>query len=211
MMYGLVLTNLEPIVILFTHCRPIKKLWGPSTSGTCWPTRVRIYSVYVQVAYSVTTDLICAFLPADVLWNVKISPNTKFGVCALMSSGLLATVTAIIRASSLGTRTVDMSYDYCIAAIWANTELHLGIIATNLALGRMVWSFFTKDIISPRHSHTVRYSIGSGNATSLIRAQTVIRMRLTTFERGTLWTTPPGKPSSTWTSLRQTDKPASNI
>ena len=55
--------------------------------------------------------------------------------------GLIATVAAIVRASSLGTRTVDLSYDYCIAAIWANTELHLGIIATNLALARMIWTF----------------------------------------------------------------------
>lgn len=27
-----------------------------------------------------------------------------------------------------------------MAAIWANTELHLGIIATNLSLGRMIWA-----------------------------------------------------------------------
>jgi hypothetical protein len=77
-----------------------------------------------------------------VLWDVKISLKNKIGICGLMSMGLIATVAAIVRASSLGTKTVDLSYDYCIAAIWANTELHLGIIATNLALGRMIWKFF---------------------------------------------------------------------
>jgi hypothetical protein len=59
-----------------------------------------------------------------------------------MSLGLIATAIAIIRASSLGTKTADLSYDYCIAAIWANSELHIGIIATNLAVGRMIWQFF---------------------------------------------------------------------
>ena len=34
---------------------------------------------------------------------------------------------------------------YCIAAIWSNLELFLGIIAANLALSRSVWIFFRGD------------------------------------------------------------------
>ncbi|KAL5118878.1 hypothetical protein ACEQ8H_003201 [Pleosporales sp. CAS-2024a] len=143
MMAGLVLTNLEPIIVLLAQCRPIQKSWRFEKGGHCWPTKVRIYSIYMQVAYSVVTDLICALLPIVVLWKVKITQSTKMGVCFLMSLGLIATAVAIVRASSLGTKSIDLSYDYCIAAIWANTELHLGIIATNLALGRMMWSHFT--------------------------------------------------------------------
>jgi hypothetical protein len=76
-----------------------------------------------------------------------------------MSLGLIATAVAIVRASSLGTKTADLSYDYCIAAIWANTELHLGIIATNLALSRMMWSHFFGSTLP--HTHTPRYGTGS--------------------------------------------------
>jgi hypothetical protein len=47
---------------------------------------------------------------------VKITLKTKIGVCFLMSLGLIATAVAIIRASSLGIKTADLSYDYCIAA-----------------------------------------------------------------------------------------------
>ncbi|KAH9876617.1 hypothetical protein J1614_003749 [Plenodomus biglobosus] len=158
MMAGLILTNLWPIIILLAECNPVKKYWKPQTPGTCWPTKVRIYSIYVQVAYSVITDLICALLPIVVLWRVKISLPTKVGVCGLMSLGLIATAVAIVRASSLGTRTADLSYDYCIAAIWANTELHLGIIATNLALSRMIWGFVRG---APKTQTTPRYGSGS--------------------------------------------------
>jgi hypothetical protein len=91
---------------------------------------------------------------------VKITLKTKIGVCFLMSLGLIATAVAIIRASSLGIKTADLSYDYCIAAIWANTELHLGIIATNLALSRMMWSHFFGSTLP--HTHTPRYGTGSG-------------------------------------------------
>jgi hypothetical protein len=111
----------------------------------------------------VITDFICALLPVAVLWKVKITMKTKIGVCFLMSLGLIATAVAIIRASSLGIKTADLSYDYCIAAIWANTELHLGIIATNLALSRMIWSFFMgkSTLRTSSNARTPRYGTGS--------------------------------------------------
>lgn len=115
----------------------------------------------IEVAYSVVTDLICALLPIVVLWKVKITLKTKIGVCGLMSLGLIATAVAIVRASSLGIKTADLSYDYCIAAIWANTELHLGIIATNLALTRMVWAFFVGGAKPGSTNNTARYGTGS--------------------------------------------------
>jgi hypothetical protein len=179
MMAGLVVTNLEPIIVLLAQCNPIEKSWKTIPHGRCWPTKVRIYSIYVQVgtscssqrsfqsvadlvtAYSVITDFICALLPIAVLWKVKISTKTKIGVCFLMSLGLIATVVAIVRASSLGIKTADLSYDYCIAAIWANTELHLGIIATNLALSRMIWGFFFGTNTSTSNTHTPRYGTGT--------------------------------------------------
>jgi hypothetical protein len=88
--------------------------------------------------------------------------KTKLGVCCLMSLGLIATAVAIVRASSLGIKTADLSYDYCIAAIWANTELHLGIIATNLALSRMIWGFFVgASTTLSTNARTPRYGTGS--------------------------------------------------
>ncbi|KAL6705529.1 hypothetical protein ACN47E_006646 [Coniothyrium glycines] len=161
MMTGLILTNLLPIIVLLAQCNPPSKYWRPVTPGKCWPTEVRIYSIYLQVAYSVVTDLICALLPIVVLWKVQITLKTKIGVCGLMSLGLIATAIAIVRASSLGIKTADLSYDYCIAAIWANTELHLGIIATNLALSRMIWAFFRGDSKEQTSQNTIRYGQGS--------------------------------------------------
>lgn len=49
MMTGLVLTNLLPIVVLLAQCNPPSKYWKPKTPGKCWPTKVRIYSIYLQV------------------------------------------------------------------------------------------------------------------------------------------------------------------
>jgi hypothetical protein len=56
MMGGLVLTNLEPIVVLLAQCNPIEKSWKSIPHGRCWPTKVRIYSIYVQVGTSCSTQ-----------------------------------------------------------------------------------------------------------------------------------------------------------
>lgn len=51
MMAGLVITNLEPIIVLLAECSPIKTYWEPE-AGTCWSPQIRIYSIYVQVGAS---------------------------------------------------------------------------------------------------------------------------------------------------------------
>lgn len=49
----LVLTavSLEVVIVLLAQCKPVSASWRPKT-GTCWPTEVRIYSIYVQAGGS---------------------------------------------------------------------------------------------------------------------------------------------------------------
>jgi hypothetical protein len=98
--------------------------------------------ILTALGYSILTDLICSLLPILVVYNVQIPLRKKIGICLLMSLGLVATACAAVRASSLGTTVTDLSYDYCIAAFWANTELHLGIIAANLAISQSIFAYF---------------------------------------------------------------------
>ena len=52
MMGGLFATNAMPLLVLLAECDPVKKYWKPATPGKCWNTKVRIYSIYVQVGMS---------------------------------------------------------------------------------------------------------------------------------------------------------------
>lgn len=93
-------------------------------------------------AYGVVTDILLACLPIVVVWKVQIPVKTKVAVCGLMALGLTATGFGIARAASLGLKVNDLSWTYCIAAIWSNLELYLGIIAANLALARSMFLYF---------------------------------------------------------------------
>lgn len=48
MMAGLVITSLEPCIVLLAECRPIRATWKP-LAGICWSSDVRIYSIWVQL------------------------------------------------------------------------------------------------------------------------------------------------------------------
>ncbi|PSS14843.1 hypothetical protein M430DRAFT_20165 [Amorphotheca resinae ATCC 22711] len=165
-MAGLVITNLEPIIVLLAECSPIKTYWEPE-AGTCWSPQIRIYSIYVQVGYSILTDLICSLLPVLVLINLKIALPVKVLLCGLMSLGLVATGCAIARVSSLGPSRTDLSYRYAITAIWSNAELDIGIIAANAACGRSVYRYLRSGCASEWDSKGERQTpSGSGNLSS---------------------------------------------
>jgi len=84
---GLVLTNLEVLIVLFAECRPMSAYWD-TDAGTCWPNKYRIYSIYIQVGFSIITDVIYSLMPAALVWRLTMKLKKKLGICALMSMGL---------------------------------------------------------------------------------------------------------------------------
>ncbi|KUJ23497.1 uncharacterized protein LY89DRAFT_713942 [Mollisia scopiformis] len=139
LMAGVCFTNFGVVIILLAECKPAG-FWRGS-AAKCWPDKIRIYSIYATIAFSVTTDLFLSILPLFIVWRVRIPLRTKISVCCLMSLGLLATGFGIARAASLSIMTTDLSWMYCIAALWSNLELFLGIVCANLAIARSTYSY----------------------------------------------------------------------
>ncbi|PKS08513.1 hypothetical protein jhhlp_004898 [Lomentospora prolificans] len=167
-MAGLIITNFGCIVVLLAECSPVGYWRGADTK--CWPPKVRIYSIYFTIAYSILTDFLCSLLPLVVIWKVRIPFKAKIMVGGLMSLGLIATGFGIARASSLGLVTNDLTWAYAIAAIWSNLELYLGIIAANLALSRQIYLYFFRGETTPRddkygdRNHYVRSSLSQSKS-----------------------------------------------
>ncbi|KAK2762387.1 integral membrane protein [Colletotrichum kahawae] len=154
---GVLVTNMGVVVVLLAECRPAG-FWRGS-SAQCWPNKIRIYWIYATIAHSVLTDLILSFIPLTLIWKVNIPRRKKILVMCLMSLGLVASAFGITRAAFLGVSNDDLSWTFCIVAIWSNLELFLGIVAANLALSRAVYLYFrgqhkasTKDRSHPSSS-----------------------------------------------------------
>ncbi|KAF3349321.1 hypothetical protein HYQ45_008521 [Verticillium longisporum] len=173
-MAGLVVTNFGCIIILLAECDPVSAYW--TGVGTCWEPKIRIYSIYLTISYSVLTDLLCSLLPLVVVWKVQIPFKTKVSVCCLMGLGLIATGFGIVRASSLGLVTSDLSWVYARTAIYSNAELYLGIIAANTALSRQVYvHVFGEKETSSNPSYTPNSHSRTGYLASKLRGDNVGR------------------------------------
>ncbi|OHW97576.1 integral membrane protein [Colletotrichum incanum] len=141
-MFGSVIINFAVVIILLAECRPVG-FWREN-GAQCWPNTIRIYAIWISIAYSVFSDLLCSLLPLTVVWKIKIPSQKKAMVTGLMSIGLVATAFGIVRAQSLSVSEADLS------SIWSSLELFLGIAAANLALSRAVYLYFvhpTEDTI----------------------------------------------------------------
>lgn len=54
---GLFITNFGCVIILLAQCDPIAKYWkGPASPGKCWPTKVRIYAIYICIGKSASSE-----------------------------------------------------------------------------------------------------------------------------------------------------------
>ncbi|PSK55871.1 hypothetical protein B9Z65_4749 [Elsinoe australis] len=130
-MVGIVIINAIPWIILLSECRPISAYWRPS-DGKCWNPKIRTSVIYMTIAYNIVIDLLCTSLPMIAVGGLQIATTKKILVCGLVGLGLIATGCACGRAWSLSLNLKDLSWSYCIAAIWSNCELHVSIIASNL-------------------------------------------------------------------------------
>ena len=75
-----------------------------------------------------------------------------------------STAFALLRASTLGLVTTDLSFEYCWTAIWADIEAYLGIIAANLSLCRMYYGWLKDTFRSARSARgTAPGSIEAGS------------------------------------------------
>ncbi|KAF4552245.1 Hypothetical protein D9617_10g072260 [Elsinoe fawcettii] len=122
-MVGIVIFNAIPWIILLSECRPISAYWRPS-DGKCWNPKIRTSVIYMTIAYNIVIDLLCTSLPMIAVRGLQIAKTKKLLVCGLVALGLIAW--------SLSLNLRDLSWSYCIAAIWSNCELHVSIIASNL-------------------------------------------------------------------------------
>ena len=84
------ITTFTGILLL---CDPVAANWDQSLiiekGAKCVGMSVMIGLSYFSTASTIATDLICAILPAVVLWQTQMKPRTKILVATLLSFGSL--------------------------------------------------------------------------------------------------------------------------
>jgi len=96
-MIAMTIATLILVALWFSACTPLAKVWDRRVPGTCLPAPVVHSVAYAQSAFAIATDLLLSLAPICVFWSLQISTKRKLGICFLMSLGLAATITSIMK------------------------------------------------------------------------------------------------------------------
>lgn len=106
-MFSMSIVNMVAVGAIASQCRPLEKLWNPTMPGECFYEGELARFGYGQGVVNVLTDFFCTLTPILILWNVKIKRRMKFAICGLMSIGLVATASQIVRVVALNSLSAE--------------------------------------------------------------------------------------------------------
>lgn len=122
-MFSMSVVNVVTVGAIASQCRPLKKIWNPTIPGACFYEGELSRFGYGQGVVNVLTDFFCTITPVFILWNVKIKRHLKFAISGLMSIGLAATASQIVRIISLNSLSAE---DYTCQILLAPVVVYRG-------------------------------------------------------------------------------------
>ncbi|KAL2193357.1 hypothetical protein P885DRAFT_45409 [Corynascus similis CBS 632.67] len=115
-----VLSATGNFLTVFFQCRPLALTWDTSVEGTCIPPSHLKFAAFFNSSVAALTDVIFALLPVPLLWKVQMNWKVKSAVTAILSLGIFAAVSAIVKITFLGAygQHGDFLWDSADITIW---------------------------------------------------------------------------------------------
>ncbi|CAG8960357.1 hypothetical protein HYFRA_00012431 [Hymenoscyphus fraxineus] len=151
--------------LVIFQCDPISYFWGQyaGMKGTCTGSKLIPSASIAQSVVAFVADWIMGLLPIHVLYGLQMNKRMKVSIASLLSLGLLAGITAIVRIPMIKDLAItdDWLYKNIDVAICSVIEPGLGIIAIAGATFRPLFrAFFSNGqdslLATPRSSVLVR-------------------------------------------------------
>lgn len=132
------ISNGVVVVTLYVQCNDVRALWDFSIKTYCWPEDVQTYIGYAHSGWNGATDLFLTFLPATMLWTLKMNLKTKIGLSFLLGLSFLAFAGVIMKIVYLQVlaHRADFTYNTVPLFIWVIVESTLVAIASSVPLLR---------------------------------------------------------------------------
>ncbi|KAJ4394185.1 hypothetical protein N0V93_003402 [Gnomoniopsis smithogilvyi] len=150
----IILVNLSAIYVIsivFTfvvtfQCDPPSYFYDQvlGLAGRCMPIEVVPYVTIAHSSVSAVADLVFAWLPIAMLWNVQLNKRTKVVVALLLGMGSVAGLALLVRIPFVRILAVspDFLFETIDVAIWSVLEPSLGIMAGCMATMRPLFKGF---------------------------------------------------------------------
>ncbi|KAI1262467.1 hypothetical protein F5Y18DRAFT_151471 [Xylariaceae sp. FL1019] len=150
------------------QCHPVDAQWDytilqKDPNAACVSADEVVSAAYALSALTILSDWLYALLPIPMIWAVKMTPQAKMTVIAILGLGVFASIATLIRLKFLSdlTDTADILFAGTDAMIWTLVEPGIAISAASLAtirplLRRLRIKGFTSSAHSLSHGNTSR-------------------------------------------------------
>ncbi|KAK4224229.1 hypothetical protein QBC38DRAFT_515462 [Podospora fimiseda] len=130
-----ILSAMGNFLTVFFQCQPLPLTWGDPNvkDGKCMPAANLKFAAFFNSSVAVLTDVTFALLPIPMLWNVQMNWRVKAAVAVILSLGLFAAISAIVKITFLENygKHGDFLYDSSDLTIWTTIEICMAIIAAS--------------------------------------------------------------------------------
>ncbi|KKY17289.1 putative pth11-like integral membrane protein [Diplodia seriata] len=124
--------TIETVIISIFDCSPIPYFWDKSIKGGhCVNFGAMWFS---HASTNIAFDIILVILPMPVIKSLNLPRKQKIALMGIFALGTFATVTSILRLSSIYSISYsnDVTYDNVGAALWSTVEINTAIICASL-------------------------------------------------------------------------------
>ncbi|KAI0157657.1 hypothetical protein GGR57DRAFT_51727 [Xylariaceae sp. FL1272] len=122
------------------QCHPVDAQWDytilqKDPKAACVSADEIVSAAYALSALTILSDWLYALLPIPMIWSVKMTPQAKMTVIAILGLGVFASIATLIRLKFLSdlTDTADILFAGTDAMIWTLVEPGIAISAASLA------------------------------------------------------------------------------
>ncbi|KAH9214248.1 hypothetical protein DL95DRAFT_389702 [Leptodontidium sp. 2 PMI_412] len=158
-MGSMILASIMYFGFMVFQCKPIPYFWLRFTDGqgSCFPVKLVTDLTIVFSVFSAASDLVFGILPIFVIWNLNMNRKTKVIVGGLLTLGILAGLSVIIRiiyVDSLRDPAEDFTFLTFKVAIWSIIEPAVGIICMAITTYRPLFKSLGDKISQASRTHT---------------------------------------------------------
>ncbi|KAK7987037.1 hypothetical protein PG988_002025 [Apiospora saccharicola] len=128
-------------ILPFLRCSPVEKNWDLLIlEGECWDADLLLGFTMFAAAFSGAMDILLVLVPWFVIAKTQMNSKDKLGVAICMSLGLMAGVTAFIRASKVPSLAApDSTFHDGQLTVWTIAEITTTIIAASIPVLRILY------------------------------------------------------------------------
>ncbi|KAH9209204.1 hypothetical protein DL95DRAFT_428306 [Leptodontidium sp. 2 PMI_412] len=108
-------------LFILLQCKDLAILWDSTVKTTCWTGSTMRGLGYLYTVINICTDLLFAFLPIPMLWNVRINGRKKASLICILGLGVFAGSAAIVKLTYLPNygKAGDFLWDSANLTIWS--------------------------------------------------------------------------------------------